>query len=119
MLLSSAGPRPVIIFATIPYGKTTKKRMGTAMVMVVVVMMMVMMAMACAADGRWVAPEEFVPPEYNSTVWEAFYAKTLLNPLPHLPSDPYADAALNTTWVDRVCAAVYPVAGDRQRYELH
>ena len=62
--------------------------------------------------------DEWAPPIYNSTVWEAFAAKTLLNPLPPLKGDPYDDPNFNTTWPDSVCAVVYPDPTNRTTYRL-
>lgn len=66
--------------------------------------------------------DEWVPPTYNSTVWEAFAAKTLLNPFARPPmgnaSNPYAANATNTTWPDTVCAVSYPDPKNRSHYYL-
>jgi hypothetical protein len=40
---------------------------------------------------------QWTPPTYNETVWKAFAAKTLLNPLPPISEDPYSIKNFNTT----------------------
>lgn len=60
----------------------------------------------------------WTPPTYNSTVYNAFFNKTLLNPLPPLTSDPYNDPTFNTTWVNTVCAVRYPSPENRSFYYL-
>ncbi|KJE94614.1 hypothetical protein CAOG_005233 [Capsaspora owczarzaki ATCC 30864] len=75
----------------------------------------VAMVMAAAVIGTTSA---FDPPTYNSTVYEAFFAKVLLNPLPPLTSDPYNDPTINTTLPDFVCAAKYPDPTNRTNYVL-
>lgn len=75
------------------------------------------MVLACAAVCAMVA-QAWTPPVYNETVWTAFAAKTLLNPLPPLEDNPYNDASFNTTWVDSVCAVLYPNDDNRTAYYL-
>jgi hypothetical protein len=60
----------------------------------------------------------WTPPTYNETVWTAFAEKTLLNPLPPSTNDPYDIPNFNTTWVDHVCAVVYPDPANRTAYRL-
>ncbi|CUG91846.1 membrane-associated protein, putative [Bodo saltans] len=60
----------------------------------------------------------WTPPTYNSTVYNAFANKTLLNPLPPILSNPYDDPNFNTTWINTVCAVRYPSPDNRSFYYL-
>lgn len=60
----------------------------------------------------------FVPPHYNSTVVEAFFSKTLLNPQTPLLLNPYNISGFNTTNPDTVCAVQYPDPTNRSTYYL-
>jgi hypothetical protein len=68
---------------------------------------------AAAVHASW------VPPVYNTTVWEAFASKTLLNPLPNISGNPYKIPGYNTTWPESVCAVLYPDDKNRSTYFLH
>ena len=77
-----------------------------------------------AGNGVAVVSNTSFPPEgmtYNKTVWEAFAAKTLLNPyvLPPFEWNPYtAEPPINTSWPDTVCAVQYPNPSNRSTYVL-
>jgi hypothetical protein len=51
-------------------------------------------------------------------VWSAFAAKKLLNPFTPSADNPYDNPNFNITWVDTVCAVVYPDPANRAEYRL-
>ncbi|KAF2068793.1 hypothetical protein CYY_009885 [Polysphondylium violaceum] len=62
---------------------------------------------------------EFDPPIYNSTVYDAFASKTLLNPQETLDYNPYDINDFNTTLSNvSVCGVLYPNENDRSTYYL-